>query len=172
MPRPALPLSPISYTTTAHASMGTILIATSASTLAAVALADDAAAALNDLRMSYPARRLVPGKPEAHEIHREAITAHLDAGKPLPAPKLDGTPFQRAVWAAIAAIPRGETRTYAQLAADLGRPSAVRAVARACASNRVALAVPCHRVVGAGGKMTGYRWGVERKRVLLENERR
>jgi AraC family transcriptional regulator of adaptative response/methylated-DNA-[protein]-cysteine methyltransferase len=75
------------------------------------------------------------------------------------------------VWTALQAIPRGETRSYAQVAAEIGQPTAVRAVARACASNPVAVVIPCHRVVGSDGKLTGYRWGVERKRRLLEFER-
>jgi AraC family transcriptional regulator of adaptative response/methylated-DNA-[protein]-cysteine methyltransferase len=83
---------------------------------------------------------------------------------------LRGTVFQLRVWQALRAIPRGQTRSYSQLARELGNPNATRAVARACATNRVALVVPCHRVVGVGGALTGYRWGVERKRMLLEAE--
>lgn len=82
----------------------------------------------------------------------------------------DGTPFQQLVWKTIAAIPRGETRSYTDIANELGRPKAVRAVARAIASNRIAVVVPCHRVVGSKGQLTGYRWGVDRKRALLELE--
>jgi AraC family transcriptional regulator of adaptative response/methylated-DNA-[protein]-cysteine methyltransferase len=85
---------------------------------------------------------------------------------------LRGTVFQLRVWQALRQIPRGETRSYSELARDIGDPKATRAVARACAMNRVALLVPCHRVVGANGSLTGYRWGVERKRALLEVERR
>jgi AraC family transcriptional regulator of adaptative response/methylated-DNA-[protein]-cysteine methyltransferase len=81
------------------------------------------------------------------------------------------TAFQQRVWKALQAIPRGETRTYSGLAAELGDPKATRAVARACATNPVAVIVPCHRVVGKNGSLTGYRWGVERKRQLLELER-
>ena len=83
-----------------------------------------------------------------------------------------GTPFQLRVWQELRAIPYGETRSYAQVAASLGQPKAVRAVARACASNRVALLVPCHRVVQSGGGLGGYRWGETRKRRLLEGEKR
>jgi AraC family transcriptional regulator, regulatory protein of adaptative response / methylated-DNA-[protein]-cysteine methyltransferase len=83
---------------------------------------------------------------------------------------LRGTVFQLRVWQALLQIPRGETRSYSQLAREMGEPNATRAVARACATNRVALIVPCHRVVGADGSPTGYRWGVERKRELLEAE--
>jgi AraC family transcriptional regulator of adaptative response/methylated-DNA-[protein]-cysteine methyltransferase len=83
---------------------------------------------------------------------------------------LRGTVFQLRVWQALRQIPRGETRTYSQLAREMGMPKSTRAVARACATNRVAVVVPCHRVVGVSGSLTGYRWGVERKRQLLEME--
>jgi AraC family transcriptional regulator of adaptative response/methylated-DNA-[protein]-cysteine methyltransferase len=83
---------------------------------------------------------------------------------------LRGTAFQLRVWQALRAIPRGQTRSYSQLARELGDPKSTRAVARACATNRVALVVPCHRVVGASGSLTGYRWGIDRKRQLLEAE--
>ena len=87
--------------------------------------------------------------------------------------KLDlrGTAFQLRVWQALQQIPRGETRSYSQLAREMGDPKSTRAVARACATNRVALVVPCHRVVGVSGSLTGYRWGVERKRQILRAER-
>jgi AraC family transcriptional regulator of adaptative response/methylated-DNA-[protein]-cysteine methyltransferase len=84
---------------------------------------------------------------------------------------LRGTVFQLRVWEALRRIPRGETRSYSQLAREMGEPTATRAVARACALNRVAVVVPCHRVVGANGSLTGYRWGVERKKALLAAER-
>jgi len=84
---------------------------------------------------------------------------------------LRGTAFQLRVWQALRQIPRGETRSYSEVAREIGEPYATRAVARACATNRVALIVPCHRVVGVNGSLTGYRWGVERKRKLLEAEK-
>ena len=80
------------------------------------------------------------------------------------------TAFQRRVWVALKEIPRGQTRTYSQIAKEIGQPTAVRAVARACATNPVAVVVPCHRVIGSDGKLTGYRWGVDRKKKLLELE--
>lgn len=83
-----------------------------------------------------------------------------------------GTPFQRSVWAALAGIPTGETRTYGELARDLGRPGASRAVGAATGRNPISIIVPCHRLVGASGALTGYAGGVERKRWLLEHERR
>jgi AraC family transcriptional regulator of adaptative response/methylated-DNA-[protein]-cysteine methyltransferase len=84
---------------------------------------------------------------------------------------LQGTAFQMRVWRALQQIPAGETRSYGDVAARLGAPRAARAVARACATNRVAVIVPCHRVVASTGKASGYRWGVERKRRLLQRER-
>ncbi|MDB5378849.1 MAG: bifunctional DNA-binding transcriptional regulator/O6-methylguanine-DNA methyltransferase Ada [Rubritepida sp.] len=92
---------------------------------------------------------------------RESLDLKLD---------LRGTPFQRRVWAALRAIPAGETVTYSELARRIGVPSAVRAVASACASNAIALAVPCHRVIRSDGSLSGYRWGVERKRTLIAKE--
>jgi AraC family transcriptional regulator of adaptative response/methylated-DNA-[protein]-cysteine methyltransferase len=85
---------------------------------------------------------------------------------------VSGTVFQQIVWSYLRTIPRGETRSYSQVAAALGRPDAARAVARACATNRVAIGIPCHRVIGANGSLSGYRWGLDRKRELLEIEKR
>jgi AraC family transcriptional regulator of adaptative response/methylated-DNA-[protein]-cysteine methyltransferase len=84
---------------------------------------------------------------------------------------LQGTAFQLLVWRYLRRVPRGETRSYAEVAQGIGRPQAARAVARACAGNRVAVLVPCHRVVRGDGTISGYRWGVARKRALLEAER-
>ena len=92
------------------------------------------------------------------------------AGLALPL-DIRGTVFQRQVWEALRAIPAGETRSYGEVAAGIGRPGAVRAVARACGANAVAVAVPCHRVVARDGGLAGYRWGVARKRALLARER-
>jgi AraC family transcriptional regulator of adaptative response/methylated-DNA-[protein]-cysteine methyltransferase len=91
----------------------------------------------------------------------------LDASLPL---DIRATAFQRRVWAYLQSIPFGATRSYSQVAKGIGRPSAVRAVARACATNPVAVAIPCHRVVRQDGSMGGYRWGIERKKTLLEIE--
>jgi AraC family transcriptional regulator of adaptative response/methylated-DNA-[protein]-cysteine methyltransferase len=101
---------------------------------------------------------------EGDDLVRKAVAPQV--------PDLDlrGTVFQLRVWNALRQIPHGQTRTYSQLAREMGDPNATRAVARACALNRVSVLVPCHRVVGADGSLTGYRWGVERKRALLEAE--
>lgn len=117
----------------------------------------------------------------AADLHREddavdlALTRVLEAiehGGPRPDVPIDvqATAFQARVWSALSAIPRGETRTYLEIARTIGAPSAVRAVASACAANPVAVVIPCHRIVRTDGSMGGYRWGVERKQALLERE--
>jgi AraC family transcriptional regulator of adaptative response/methylated-DNA-[protein]-cysteine methyltransferase len=101
------------------------------------------------------------------------VLATLDGASPRATVSLDvkATDFKWRVWRALQEIPYGETRTYAEVAAAIGAPKAVRAVANACATNNAALVIPCHRVIGSNGTLTGYRWGVERKRQLLEHER-
>lgn len=125
-----------------------------------------------DLRRRFPQARLERDDPTLAETVA-AVLAFIDeprAALDLPL-DLRGTAFQLRVWQALTRIPPGETRSYAELAAMIGNPRAVRAVARSCASNPVSLAVPCHRVVGSDGDLTGYRWGVPRKRVLLAREK-
>ena len=95
----------------------------------------------------------------------------LDGPSPTFALDLRGTPFQRDVWRALRAIPGGQTRSYAEIARDIGRPDAVRAVGSACGANSVAVVIPCHRVVRGDGGLGGYRWGLEVKRALLDRER-
>jgi len=103
---------------------------------------------------------------------RKIVDGLAGSAQPVNLPlDLRGTAFQLKVWKALQEIPAGETRTYSQLAAEMGIPSSTRAVARACATNRVSVLVPCHRVIGVSGSLTGYRWGVERKRALLAAER-
>ena len=156
------------------ASMGWLIVAATARGICWVALADSPAQAEADLRHEFPAATILP------DSTLEALTTgvlqqlsgqpapHLTADLPL---DLRGTAFQLKVWHALTQIPPGQTLTYGQLAADLGMPTATRAVARACATNRVAVIVPCHRVIGASGSLTGYRWGIERKRTLLAAEK-
>jgi AraC family transcriptional regulator, regulatory protein of adaptative response / methylated-DNA-[protein]-cysteine methyltransferase len=140
-----------------------------------LALADTEIAAEQTLRDEFPAAELHRDLALAGTV--EAALASVREGRDLSetltsktALDLRGTVFQLRVWQALRHIPRGETRSYSQLAADLGDRNATRAVARACATNRVAILVPCHRVVGASGSLTGYRWGVDRKRQILESE--
>ena len=139
-----------------------------------LALAGTAAEAETSLRAEFPEATLrrdpaLAGLVDA-AIGQVAGKSDAGADEAL-ALDLRGTAFQLRVWQALRAIPRGETRSYSQLAREMGEPKATRAVARACALNRVALVVPCHRVVGVSGSLTGYRWGVERKKALLEAEK-
>jgi AraC family transcriptional regulator of adaptative response/methylated-DNA-[protein]-cysteine methyltransferase len=141
-----------------------------------LALGGTATEAEASLRAEFPLATLRRDPSLAHLV--SAALASVRDGSDLFAGRdhaevldLRGTVFQLRVWQALRAIPRGETRTYSQLAREMGQPNATRAVARACAMNRVAVVVPCHRVIGASGSLTGYRWGVERKRQMLEAER-
>lgn len=145
-----------------------------------LSLAETRATAEATLRAEFPAATLQRDPSLARLVDAALATVRegddlvqKSAGPRAPEHRLDlrGTVFQLRVWNALRQIPRGETRTYSQLAREMGEPKATRAVARACALNRVALVVPCHRVVGADGKLTGYRWGVERKEQLLAAER-
>jgi AraC family transcriptional regulator of adaptative response/methylated-DNA-[protein]-cysteine methyltransferase len=153
---------------------GWVIVGETARGLCWLSLAADPAAAESCLREEFPAATLRPD-PSLSQMVDAALASvrdgsDLEAGNRAGALDLRGTVFQLRVWQALRHIPRGQTRTYSQLARDLGDPNATRAVARACATNRVALLVPCHRVVGADGSLTGYRWGVERKRQLLDAE--
>jgi AraC family transcriptional regulator, regulatory protein of adaptative response / methylated-DNA-[protein]-cysteine methyltransferase len=127
-------------------------------------------AGVEALRREFPAASLRQAAPREPLREWSARIAQF-VGSDFPV-ALTGTPFQMKVWEFLQAIPRGETRSYAQVAAAIGHKSAVRAVASACAANRVALLVPCHRVIRGDGGMGGYRWGVERKQALLAAERR
>jgi AraC family transcriptional regulator of adaptative response/methylated-DNA-[protein]-cysteine methyltransferase len=139
-----------------------------------LALGATAAEAEASLREEFPLAtvRHDPSLVRMVEAALTVVSGQTNPSEKLPPPQMDlrGTAFQLRVWQALRAIPRGETRSYSQLARELGNPNATRAVARACATNRVAVVVPCHRVVGVNGSLTGYRWGVERKRQLLEAE--
>ena len=151
--------------------LGQMLVAATLRGLVAVRFGEEAEL-LAELRGEYPHAELLDDAPVL-QTHISAIQAYLagqERGLNLPR-DVSGSDFQRRVWDALQAIPYGETRSYAQVAEMIGAPAAVRAVARACASNPVALIVPCHRIVRAGGALSGYRWDAERKRALLENER-
>jgi AraC family transcriptional regulator of adaptative response/methylated-DNA-[protein]-cysteine methyltransferase len=154
----------------ADTALGRALVAATERGLAAVALADDDAELLSTLRARYP--RAVLERDDA-ALHRQvAAVKRAVKGTSLDLPlDVHGTVFQSRVWEALKRIPAGETRTYAQVAQSIGQPGATRAVARACATNPVALAVPCHRVVPSAGGTGGYRWGAERKEALLSAER-
>ena len=163
--------------TTAPSRFGWLVVGATERGLCWLALGASAAEAEASLREEFPAATLSRDESLTSMVEAALRTikgneAHAEssASQTLPL-DLRGTAFQLRVWQALRAIPRGETRSYSQLARELGDPKATRAVARACATNRVALVVPCHRVVGISGSLTGYRWGVDRKRQLLEVER-
>lgn len=158
----------IHYTVTDSA-LGPMLVAATARGLCAVRFGEPEAL-VQELRAEYPKAELVEDAASLTP-YLDGVRAHL-SGQLLPLPTdVPGTDFQRRVWAALQTIPRGQTRTYAQLAEMIGQPSAVRAVAHACATNPVGVVVPCHRIVPKSGGQGGYRWGTERKAQLLELER-
>jgi len=160
----------------ASSPFGWVIVGATGRGLCWLSLASTRAEAEAGLRAEFPAAELrhdsslVEMVDAALSRVREGTDLADSRGR-LDALDLRGTVFQLRVWQALRQIPRGETRSYSQLARELGDPKATRAVARACATNRVALVVPCHRVVGASGSLTGYRWGVERKRAILNAER-
>jgi AraC family transcriptional regulator of adaptative response/methylated-DNA-[protein]-cysteine methyltransferase len=150
--------------------LGKLLIAATPRGLCAVMLGDNDQQLARQLRAQFPAGEVHP-EPKLESALVQVLSLFTEHPAALDLPlDLRATAFQMRVWEALRRIPRGETRSYAQLAQSLGQPTAVRAVARACATNPVAVVVPCHRVIGSDGKLTGYRWGVERKNKLLELE--
>ena len=157
--------------TTGDCTLGRCLVAHSERGVCAVLPGDNDAVLLDDLRRRFPNAELREGDPEFRRQMAE-IFAHLDdSRRPVSLPlDLQGTAFQLQVWQALRQIPVGETRSYRQVAEQMGQPRAVRAVAGACAANTLAVIVPCHRVVREDGALSGYRWGIERKAQLLARE--
>ena len=164
---------------TAATRLGRVLVAATERGLCAVTLGDDDRALEQALAEEYPGA--VRERASEHEegdadlrAWVAAIVRQVDGAEARLTMPVDvtGTPFQQQVWESLRTIPYGATRSYAQVAAAVGAPTAARAVASACARNRVALVIPCHRVVRAGGEPGGYRWGTERKRALLAQEHR
>lgn len=152
-------------------SLGSILVAATAKGVCAILIGDDPDTLLRDLEDRFPCARLMGGD-ESFEGLVARVVALVEApalGHDLPL-DVRGTAFQQRVWQALRDIPAGSTESYAEIAARIGAPGAARAVARACAANPAAVAVPCHRVVRQDGGLSGYRWGVERKVALLERE--
>jgi AraC family transcriptional regulator of adaptative response/methylated-DNA-[protein]-cysteine methyltransferase len=151
---------------------GKLLVATTERGVCAVALGDSDDALAEALRADFPSAEIARAD-DAHRDWVEEIVSHIGGGNVgLSAPlDLQGTRFQQQVWALLRKIPPGRTRSYAEVAAALGSPRATRAVARACASNHLAIIIPCHRVVRADGAPGGYKWGTERKERLLARER-
>ena len=158
-------------TARAESALGPLLVGATDRGICFIGFAEPFEALEGDLRRRFPKARIEPAPEALAAMVRQVVAFLAEPAAALALPlDLRGTAFQRRVWEALQRIPLGETRTYAQMAAAIGAPRAVRAVARACAQNHVALAVPCHRVVGSDGDLTGYRWGVPRKRALLAKE--
>ncbi len=155
----------------APCSYGTILIAASDAGICATTLGDDPQELVGHLQKRFPDATLVGNDSAFKKMMHAMVTRVEHPGADMTASlDLRGTAFQRAVWKALSKIPLGQTATYAQIARKIDNPKAVRAVAQACAANPVAIAIPCHRVVRSDGSLSGYRWGVERKRELLRRE--
>lgn len=155
-------------------SLGSLLVAATPRGVCRVSLGDTAASLETGLAAEFPAARIREDHTETGlKVGVAAILRYLDGKEPHLALPLDirATAFQRRVWQELQRIPYGETRSYADVARRIGRPTASRAVARACATNPAALIIPCHRVVREDGELGGYRWGLERKKALLEKER-
>ena len=152
-------------------SLGAILVAASEHGICSILLGDDADALVRDLQDRFPKAELLGGD-AAFERMVAQVVGLVEApslGLDLPL-DVRGTAFQQRVWQALRRIPPGSTASYGEIAARIGSPKSVRAVAQACAANPLAVAIPCHRVVRNDGSLAGYRWGVERKRALLERE--
>ncbi len=153
-------------------SLGSILVAATDKGVCAIELGDDADALVRALQDRFPNARLVGGDAAFEQLVARVVGFVEAPGQGLDLPlDVRGTAFQQRVWNALRAIPAGATASYSEIAKRIGRPKAVRAVAHACASNAIAVAIPCHRVVRTDGSLAGYRWGVARKRALLVREK-
>ncbi|MGH9854462.1 MAG: bifunctional DNA-binding transcriptional regulator/O6-methylguanine-DNA methyltransferase Ada [Blastocatellia bacterium] len=154
-------------------SLGAILVAKSGRGVCAILLGDDADELARELQDQFPRANLIGGDGEFEQLVARVVGFVEAPGIGLDLPlDLRGTAFQQRVWQALREIPAGETASYTDIANRIGSPKSVRAVAQACAANTLAVAIPCHRVVRNDGGLSGYRWGVERKRALLEKEAR
>jgi AraC family transcriptional regulator of adaptative response/methylated-DNA-[protein]-cysteine methyltransferase len=154
-----------------ESSLGLVLVAASDKGVCAIFFGDDPDNLAQDLKRQFPRAKLVGGDAAFEALTAQAIALVEDprVGIDLPL-DIRGTAFQHRVWQALRRIPAGSTASYADIAKAIGAPKAVRAVARACATNPIAVAIPCHRVIGSDGSLTGYRGGIARKRALLAKE--
>jgi AraC family transcriptional regulator, regulatory protein of adaptative response / methylated-DNA-[protein]-cysteine methyltransferase len=152
----------------AQCSLGAVLVAATERGVCAIALGEDAEKLTRDLQRQFPKAEFVGADPTFDALVAEVIGLVEHPARPVALPlDVRGSAFQCRVWTALRRIPVGKTVSYAELAQQLGAPKAVRAVAKACATNAVAVVIPCHRVVRTDGGISGYRWGVERKKALL-----
>ncbi len=155
-----------------ESSLGPLLVAATEKGVCSIQFGDDPNELVHELERRFPSAELV-GDDEDFARVVSRVVAFVETpqnGLDLPL-DIRGTAFQERVWLALTAIPAGRTMTYTQLAAAIGQPTAVRAVASACAANEIAMAIPCHRIIRASGALSGYRWGVERKSEILQRER-
>jgi AraC family transcriptional regulator, regulatory protein of adaptative response / methylated-DNA-[protein]-cysteine methyltransferase len=152
-------------------SLGLILVARSARGVCAILLGDQADDLVRELANRFPQAMLIRGDSQFEQLVCQVVDLVEAPGRPLDL-LLDvrGTVFQQRVWEALREVPAGSTATYKDIASRIGAPRSVRAVAQACAANPLAVAIPCHRVVRQDGGLSGYRWGLERKRALLQRE--
>lgn len=152
-------------------SLGAILVAQSQRGICAISLGDDPDALVRNLQDQFPKAQLLGGDADFEKMVAQVVgfveTPALGLNLPL---DIRGTAFQERVWRALREIPPGSTVSYSELAQRIGHPNAIRAVGSACGANRIAVAIPCHRVLRRDGDVSGYRWGVERKRALLQKE--
>jgi AraC family transcriptional regulator of adaptative response/methylated-DNA-[protein]-cysteine methyltransferase len=152
-------------------SLGSVLVARSERGVCAILLGDDPSTLVREFQDRFAHATLIGGNAEFEQMVAKVVglveAPALGLDLPL---DVRGTAFQRRVWQALQAVPAGTTATYAEIATRIGAPQSVRAVAGACAANTLAVAIPCHRVVRTDGGLSGYRWGVERKRALLARE--
>jgi AraC family transcriptional regulator of adaptative response/methylated-DNA-[protein]-cysteine methyltransferase len=154
-----------------RSSLGSVLVARTGKGVCAILLGDDPKVLAHDLRKRFPRAVLTEGGVDVERLLTTVSSCIEAPAKGLDLP-LDthGTEFQRRVWEALRRIPAGKTVSYTDIARRIGAPRSVRAVAQACGANSIAVAIPCHRVVRSDGDLSGYRWGVDRKRALLERE--
>lgn len=154
-----------------QSSLGRVLAASSERGICSIMLGDDDAELIGDLRRRFPNARAIEADGDFQAVVDQVVALVEEPARAAALPlDIRGTAFQQRVWQALRAIPAGETRSYAEVARSIGEPKAARAVAAACAANKLAVAIPCHRVVHRDGSLSGYRWGVERKRGLLAKE--
>lgn len=150
--------------------LGEVLMAATGKGVCAILLGDDHAAMLRDLQRRFPRMALIGDEGLGGWLATVVAQIETPAGSVAIPLDPQGTPFQQKVWQALRAIPPGTTASYAEIAARIGLPKSSRAVAQACGANPIAVVVPCHRAVRGDGSLSGYRWGVERKRTLLARE--
>jgi len=156
---------------TGQTTLGTVLVAKSDKGICAIMLGDDLDRLLQELQDDFSQAILIKGNEDFKSCVAQIVdfieAPHMDFNLPL---DVQATPFQERVWQILRQIPPGQTISYSALAQRIGQPKAVRAVAQACGANKIAVIIPCHRVIRNNGAISGYRWGIERKCALLEKE--